>query len=148
MVNRVVQEENTALTMTFEGELNMKELMGLSRLNVNFQSPSISWNRVINTKIVLYNIVDNDVELNLVAFNTMFSDTKCAESALILAGLIYEKVEEAIMNKQKYADLSELLTYSFEEDEHFYTPQDIEKTLAKYCLITRSTEDADKCKIA
>lgn len=147
MVNGVVQED-TVLTMTFEGEPNMKELMGLSRLNVNFQSPSISWNRVINTKIVLYNIVDNDVELNLVVFNAMFSDTQCTESALILAGLIYEKVEEARMNKQKYADLSELLTYSFEEDKRFYTPQDIEKTLAKYCLITRSTEDADKYKIA
>lgn len=132
------QERSQVPTIEVERELEEQELIGLAMTNVNLKSPRFSWRKVPNTKGALYKMegIKKSEDINLVLLRASFN-TVCAESALILAYLAYRQIEEAVANGCEFADFSELLTYSFEEDGNFYTPSDIEKALKEYCMITK-----------
>lgn len=138
LAGETMRENFQLPTIEVEREPGTQELIGLTKLNVSFKSPKLSWRKVPNTKGALYKIegIKKSEDLSLILLMASF-DTVCAESALVLAYLAYRRIEEAIVSGCKFADLSELLTYSFEEDGNFYTPADIEKALKRYCMITK-----------
>lgn len=142
-VSEVMRAETTQTTVTVITELKLQEIIRLMEMDVNLCSPEISWKRKHTNKLVIYDIrgIKSLDDINLISFNSMFSDIACGNSTLFLAILMYRIVEETYKNGQKFASFSKLLTYSFEEDGQFCTPQDIEKSLAKHCLVMEDSED-------